>query len=43
MGEEVCVEKDGVGRGEGGIVLEKEGRGDLGDFADDFSSFGFLG
>lgn len=30
VGEEVRVDEDGVGRDEGGVVLEEEGRGDLG-------------
>lgn len=29
MGEEVGVDEDGVGWGEGGVVLEEEGGGDL--------------
>ena len=41
MGEEVGVDKDGVGRDESGIVLEEERGGDLGDFADDLVG-GFL-
>ena len=36
VGEEICVEEDAVGRGEGGIVREEEGGGVLGDGADGF-------
>jgi len=34
VGEEICVDEDGVGRFQSGVVLEEEGGGDLGDFAD---------
>ena len=30
VGEEIGVDEDGVGRDEGGVVLEEEGGGDLG-------------
>jgi len=40
--EEVRVDEDGVGGTEGGVVLEEEGGRDLGDFADDFWTFGFF-
>lgn len=40
--EEVGVDKDGVGRGEGGVVLKEEGGRDLRDFADYFVAFGFF-
>lgn len=44
MREEVGVDENGVGRDEGSVILEEEGGGNLGDFADDFVAFGcFLG
>ena len=42
MREEISVDEDGVGGDKGGIVLEEEGGGDLGDLADDFVAFGFF-
>ena len=30
MGQEICINQNGVGRDEGSVVLEKEGGGDLG-------------
>ena len=43
VGEKVCVDEDGVRGLEGGVVLEEEGGGDLGDFADDFVALGLFG
>lgn len=42
MREEVGVDEDGVGRGEGGVVLKKQGGRDLRDFANYFVAFGFF-
>jgi hypothetical protein len=40
VGEEICVDEDGVGRFESCVVLEEEGGGDLGDLADHIVTFG---
>ena len=38
--EEIGVHEDGIRGHKGGVVLVKERRGNLGDFADDFLGFG---
>ena len=43
VGEEVGVDQDGVGGDERVVVREEEGRGDLGDFADDLGGRFLLG